>query len=92
MSNFGIIHSKEAVGNICYLLKRFLPSSNFKEILVINQEITFKRSDLRHVVERYSSFFDSKDRTKRLGNYVEVRDGMSAEELKLGMLCALSRA
>lgn len=49
-------------------------------------------SDLRHVVERYSSFFDSKDRTKRLGNYVEVRDGMSAEELKLGMLCALSRA
>ena len=49
-------------------------------------------SDLRHVVERYSSFFDSKERTKRLGNYVEVRDGMSGEELKLGMLCALSRA
>ena len=48
MSNFGIIHSKEAVGNICYLLKRFLPSSNFKEILVINQEITFKR--MLHII------------------------------------------
>ena len=32
---------KEAVRNIRYLLKRFLPSSNFKEILIINEEVTF---------------------------------------------------
>lgn len=42
MSDLSIIHGKKAVGDICYLLKRFLPSSNFKEILVINQEITFQ--------------------------------------------------
>ena len=48
--------------------------------------------DLRRVVERYAKFFDEQDRSRRLNKYVEVRDGMRSEELKLGMLCALARA
>lgn len=48
--------------------------------------------DLRRVVERYAKFFDEQDRNRRLNKYVEIRDGMSGEELKLGMLCTLARA
>ena len=48
--------------------------------------------DLRRIVERYASFFDSKERNKRLASYIEVRDGMHGGDLKLGMLCALARA
>ena len=40
MSDLSIIHGKEAVGDIRNLLKRFLPSSNLKEILVIDEEVT----------------------------------------------------
>ena len=42
MTYLSIIHGKEAEGDICNLLKRFLPSSNFKEILVIDEEVTFQ--------------------------------------------------
>ena len=43
MSDLSVIYGKEAVGNICNLLKRFLPPSDFKEILIINEEIAFER-------------------------------------------------
>ena len=42
MPDLGVIHGKETVRNICNLLKRLLSSSYFKEIFIINQEVTFK--------------------------------------------------
>ena len=49
-------------------------------------------SDLRRIIERYGRFFDNEGRVRRLSHYSQVNDQMTAEELKLAMLCVLSKA
>ena len=49
-------------------------------------------TDLRRIVERYSKFFDSETRNKKLGSYVQVCDQMSGDELKMAMMCVLTKA
>ena len=49
-------------------------------------------TDLRRVIERHANFFNAESRTKRLGNYVEINDSMSATDLRLSMMCVLVRS
>ncbi len=49
-------------------------------------------TDLRRIIERYSKFFDSDTRNKKLNAYVEVNDQMSGDELRMAMLCVLVKA
>ena len=49
-------------------------------------------TDLRRVIEWHSKFFDAEGRTKRLGNYIEVNDSMSASDLRMAMMCVLVKA
>ena len=49
-------------------------------------------TDLRRIVERYSKFFDSEIRNKKLGSYVQVCDQMSGDDLKMAMMCVLTKA
>lgn len=74
------------------------------DILMYSQEyyadtvaLTMRRlgltnTDLRRIVERYSKFFDSETRNKKLGSFVEVTDSMSGDDLKMAMLCVLVKA
>lgn len=74
------------------------------DILMYSQEyyadtvaLTMRRlglsnSDLRRVIERYAKFFDSETRNKKLRSFVEVCDNMSASDLKMAMMCVLSKA
>ncbi len=49
-------------------------------------------TDLRRVVERYSKFFDSEARNRKLDSFVEVCDSMSTDDLKMSMMCVLVKA
>ena len=61
-------------------------------VALIMRRLDLTNTDLRRVVERYSRFFDSEGRINRLGNYVQVNDHMTGDELKMAMLCVLTRA
>ena len=61
-------------------------------VALIMRRLNLTNTDLRRVVERYSKFFDSKDRVNRLGKYVRVSDQMAGDELKMAMLCVLTKA
>lgn len=56
------------------------------------RRLGLSNTDLRRVIERHAKFFDAETRTKRLGNYTEVNDSMSAADLRLSMMCVLVRA
>src|SRR5665647_251228 len=49
-------------------------------------------TDLSRIDERYSKFFDSETRNKKLNSYAEVNNQMSGDELKMAMLCVLVKA
>ena len=61
-------------------------------VALIMRRLNLTNTDLRRGVERYSKFFDSEGRINRLSNYVQVNDQMSGEELKMAMLCVLTKA
>ncbi len=56
------------------------------------RRLGLSNTDLRRVIERHAKFFDAETRTKRLGNYTEINDSMSASDLRLSMMCVLVRA
>lgn len=56
------------------------------------RRLGLSNTDLRRVIERHAKFFDAENRTKRLGNYTDVNDSMSAADLRLSMMCVLVRA
>ena len=61
-------------------------------VALIMRRLELTNTDLRRVVERYSKFFDSEGRINRLRNYVQVNDQTTSDELKMAMLCVLTRA
>lgn len=61
-------------------------------VALIMRRLNLTNTDLRRVVERYSKFFDSEGRINRLSNYVQVNDQMTGNELKMAMLCVLTKA
>ena len=61
-------------------------------VALIMRRLDLTNTDLRRVVERYSKFFDSDIRINRLSNYVQVNDQMTGDELKMAMLCVLTKA
>ena len=61
-------------------------------VALIMRRLDLTNTDLRRVVERYSKFFDSEGRINRLSNYVQVNDQMTGDELKMAMLCVLTKA
>lgn len=61
-------------------------------VALIMHRLNLTNTDLRRVVERYSRFFDSEGRISRLSSYVQVDDQMTGDELKMAMLCVLSKA
>lgn len=48
--------------------------------------------DLRRVIEKHRKFFESADRIKRLGKYINLTDQSRPEELVLAMMSVLVRA
>lgn len=61
-------------------------------VALIMRRLNLTNTDLRRVVERYSKFFDSEVRISRLSIYVQISDQMTSDELKMAMLCVLTRA
>ncbi len=61
-------------------------------VALIMRRLNLTNTDLRRVVERYSRFFDSEIRIGRLNTYVQVNDRMTGDELKMAMLCVLTKA
>lgn len=61
-------------------------------VALIMRRLELTDNDLRRVVERYSKFFDSEGRINRLSNYVKVNDHMTGDELKMAMMCVLTKA
>ncbi|MCM1123843.1 MAG: hypothetical protein NC416_14770, partial [Eubacterium sp.] len=49
-------------------------------------------TDLRRVIEWHSKFFDVEDRIKNLSNFVAVNDEMKVDDLRMAMMCVLTRA
>lgn len=49
-------------------------------------------TDLRRVIEWHSKFFDAEGRIKKLGNYIELSDSVSASDLRMAMMCVLVKA
>lgn len=56
------------------------------------RRLDLTNTDLRRVIERHAKFFDAEGRTKRLGNYVEMNDAMSTDDLRMAMMCVLVKA
>lgn len=61
-------------------------------VALIMRRLDLTNTDLRRVVERHSKFFDSEGRISHLRNYVQVNDQMTEDELKMAMLCVLTKA
>lgn len=61
-------------------------------VALIMRRLELTNTDLRLVVERYSKFFDSEARINRLSNYVQVNDQMTGDDLKMAMLCVLTKS
>ena len=49
-------------------------------------------TDLRRIIEWHSKFFDAESRTKKLGSFVTVNDEMKPADLRMAMMCVLTRA
>ena len=49
-------------------------------------------TDLRRVIERHAKFFDAESRTRKLSSYVTVSDEMKPADLRLAMMCVLTKA
>ena len=49
-------------------------------------------TDLRRIIEKYSKFFDSEARIKKLGAFVQISDSVTAADFMLGMMCVIVKA
>lgn len=56
------------------------------------RRMNLTNTDLRRVIEWHSKFFDAESRTKKLSNYVTVNDEMKPADLRMAMMCVLTRA
>lgn len=56
------------------------------------RRLDLTNTDLRHVIEKHSKFFNSEERNKKLSNYIDVNDNMKNDDFKLAMMSVLVKS
>jgi uncharacterized protein (TIGR02687 family) len=94
-SNFLVyIPSEKPADNENWLLDILMYSEEYyaDTVALTMRRMNLTNTDLRHVIEQHSKFFDAESRTKRLSNYVTVDDEMKPADLRMAMMCVLVKA
>lgn len=56
------------------------------------RRLGLSNTELRRVIEWHSKFFDAESRTRKLSSYVAVNDDMKPRDLRMAMMCVLTKA
>ena len=94
-SNFLVyIPSEKPADNENWLLDILMYSEEYyaDTVALTMRRMNLTNTDLRRVIEWHAKFFDAESRTKRLSNYVTVNDEMKPADLRMSMMCVLTKA
>ena len=88
------IPSEKPADNENWLLDILMYSDEYyaDTVALTMRRMNLTNTDLRRVIEWHAKFFDAESRTKRLSNYVTVDDEMKPSDLRMAMMCVLTKA